>query len=227
MRKLTPMLSLALSTAALTLSGTAVAQTAPAERPARAAKPDMTRAQAQERAEARFARMDANQDGTFDTADRAARKAAMFDRLDSDRSGSISQAELEARHAERGGKRKDRRPGREGAAPMTDAQKAERRAAMFARVDADGNGSLSRAELEAMHAKRAARGGGMKGHRMGGMMAAMDQPMTRQAFVDHSLAMFDRADSNRDGTVTGAERKAVREGLRERYKARKAAGQQS
>ena len=100
MRKLT----LALSTAALVLSGAAVAQTPAA--PARAAKPDMTRAQAQAKAEAAFARMDADKNGTVDQADRAARRAGMFDRIDTDRSGSISRAEFDAMHAKRaeGGK---------------------------------------------------------------------------------------------------------------------------
>ena len=216
--------ALALSTAALAFSGTAVAQTAPAERPARAAKPDMTRAQAQQRAEVAFDRLDANKDGTINETDRAARKAAMFDRLDTDRSGSISQAELEARRGDRGGKRRIARP--EGAPAMTDAQKAERRAAMFARIDADGNGALSRAELEAMHAKRGERGAGKRGHRMGGKMAAMDGTVTRQTFVANALTMFDRTDANRDGTVTAAERKALRDSMRERYKARSAPGQQ-
>lgn len=161
MRKLT----LAFSTAALALSGAAFAQTAPAERPARAAMPDMTRADAQARAEQMFARMDANQDGTLNEADRAARQAAMFDR-----------------------------------------------------IDADNNGSISRAEFDAMHAKRGEMGKGAAGHRMGGkgaggrhaMMGIMAGPVTRQAFVERALARFDRADANRDGTVTQAERESMR-----------------
>ena len=175
MRKLT----LALSTAALAFSGAAVAQTAPAERPARAAKPDMTRADAQARAEAAFARVDANKDGTLNEADRAARHAAMF-----------------------------------------------------ARIDTDNSGSISRAEFDAMHAKRAEKGKARAGHRMGrkghaghqAMMGKPAGPVTQQAFVERALARFDRADANRDGTVTQAERKAARESMRDQWRARRQQG---
>lgn len=175
MRKLT----VALSTAALALSGAAFAQTAAA--PARAPKPDMTRAQAQAQAEAMFARMDANKDGTLNEADRAAMKTAMFDRVDTDKNGSISRAEMDAAHAKRG----------------------------------DGDG------------KRRMGGHRMGGHhgKMGGKMGA-GTPMTRQAFVDGALARFDKADANRDGTVTQAERKAVRDTMRGQWKAKAAQRQQ-
>jgi len=223
MRKLT----LALSTAALVMSGAAFAQTAPAPR---APKPDMTRAAAQARAEAMFARMDTNRDGKLDEADGAATKAQAFDRLDTDRNGSISQAELASRHdGDRAGKRRMARPA--GAAAPTEAQKVERRAEMFARVDADKNGSLSRAEFEAMHAARGDRAGKKGGDRMAagpqhvgpggrhGMMAG--GATTRQAFVDRALATFDRTDTNRDGTVTQAERQAARETMREQWRAKR------
>ncbi len=170
-------LALALSTAALAVSSAAVAQTAA---PARAPRPDVTRADAQAKAEARFAKLDANKDGTIDQGDHAARKAQMFDRIDTDKNGSLSRAEFDAHHANRG----------------------------------DGK----------------ARGG----HRMGrkghgghhGMMAKATGPVTRQAFVDRALGMFDKADANRDGTVTQAERKAVRDTMREQWKARAAQRQQ-
>lgn len=184
MRKLT----LAFSTAALALSGVAFAQTAPSQE--RAPRPDMTRAQAQAKAEAAFARMDANKDGTLNQADRAARRGGMFDRIDTDRNGSISRAEFDAMHAKRaehaGKARGDHRMGRKGP------------------------------------------GGhhGMMGARQGARTGAHAGPTTRQAFVDRALTMFDRADANRDGTVTQAERKAVRETLRQQWQARKLPGQQ-
>lgn len=224
MRKLT----LVLSTAALAVSGTAFAQTAPAPR---APKPDQTRAEAQARAEAMFARMDANRDGTINETDRAAMKAQRFDRLDTDRNGSISQTELAARAGDRAGKRRMARP--EGAPAMTDAQKAERRTEMFARIDTDKNGALSRAEFDAMHAARSARGGKRAGAGAG-MMAgpehvgpggrrgkAMAGPVSRQVFIDGALARFDKADANRDGTVTQAERKAARDTMRQQWQAKR------
>ncbi len=176
MRKLT----IALSTAALAMSGAAFAQAAPE----RAARPDVTRAQAQARAEAAFARMDADKNGTIDQADRAARRAGAFDRMDTDRNGSISRAEFDAKHA-------------------MDAKRA-----------AGGK-------------KRAAqRLGNRMGKMDGGRMGASAAPMSRQAFVDRSLAMFDKADANRDGNVTQAERKAVRDSMREQRQSRRAARQQ-
>lgn len=171
MRKLT----LALSTAALALAGAAFAQNAAA--PAHAPKPDMTRAGAQAKAEAAFARMDANKDGIVDQADRAARGATMFERMDADKNGSISRAEFDAMHAKRG--------------------------------DA-GMGDMKRGEH---HGKM----GGMMGDKMG--MAA--GPLTRQAFVDRALARFDKADTNRDGTVTQAERKAAHDTMREQGQAKR------
>src|SRR3546814_20581700 len=56
-----------------------------------------TRAEVQTRAAEMFAKLDANQDGKLDTADRAAkraeRQAKKFTRLDADGNGSISKAE--------------------------------------------------------------------------------------------------------------------------------------
>lgn len=170
MRKLT----LALSTATLAISGAAMAQAAPAQ--THAPRPDMTRVQAQAKAEAAFAELDANRDGRLDQADRAARKAGMFDRIDTDRNGSISRAEFDAMHAKRGGMH-------EGAGHRMAGQ----------------HGKMS---------------GRMEG-KMGGMMGADAAPITRQAFVDRALSRFDRADANRDGTVTQAERKAARDMMRE------------
>lgn len=175
MRKLT----LALSTAVLALSGAAIAQTAQ-EAPAKSRAPmaDMTRAQAQARAEARFDRRDANRDGTIDQADRQARRGQMFDRIDTDRDGAISRAEFDARTE----------------------QRAERRGKRMARMERRG------------------------GYRA--MMHAARGPVTRQVFVDRALSTFDKADANRDGTVTVAERKAAREALRTQWRARAAERQQ-
>lgn len=171
-------LALLLPAAALAFSGAASAQTAP-----RTPKPDMTRAQAQERAAAMFARMDANRDGTLNEADRAARRAGAFDRLDTDRNGSISRAEFTARQ--------DARAERRG-------QRAERRGAR--------------------------RGGGVMGNRQALMAGGA---VTQAAFVGRALEMFDRADADRNGTVTQAERKAARDAMRQQWQARRGAARQS
>ena len=102
--------------------------------------------------------------------DRAERHAQMFARLDTDKSGGLSQAELEAgremrkeRMAERGGKR-GQRDGMHGGRMMgkmadangdgtiTRAEFDAARAKHFAMVDTDGNGQLSKAEQEAARA---------------------------------------------------------------------------
>lgn len=164
MRKLT----LALSIAALTLSGAAIAQTAPAA-PARERAPmaDQTRAQAQARAEAMFQRIDANKDGTVDQADRQARRSQMFDRLDTDRNGSISRAEFDAQTAKRAerqgaGKRTARR-GHGGkrammaaAGPLTREAFVNNALTRFDRTDANRDGTVTAAERKA--AREAMRG---------------------------------------------------------------------
>ena len=62
--------------------------------------------------------------------------------------------------------------------------------------------------------------------RMGGKMGASATPLTRQAFVDRALTMFDRADADKNGTVSQAERKAVRDTMRQQWQAQRAARQQ-
>lgn len=100
----------------------------------------------------------------------------------------------------------------------------ERKAAMekrfdehFAKMDTDHNGQLSKTELKAAHDARGPMMGrhGGKGGRGG--MGGMEGPrgdanatITRDQFMAGPLAMFDRADANKDGTVTAEERKAAR-----------------
>ena len=213
MRKIT----FALSTAALAFSGAAFAQSTPGMQ--RAPQGDLTRTQFQQRAEARFARMDANRDGTLNEADKAARKTAMFDRLDANKDGSITKAEMASAHAARAEKRDGRKVTRTADRPaMTDAQKAERRDAMFARIDTDGSGAVSRAEFDAMKGMR----GGKMGKRGARTMARMDAPVDRQAFVARALERFDRLDTDKNGVATMSERKA----LRDQWKANRTARQQ-
>ena len=158
-------LTLALSTAALALSGAALAQTAPAK--VRAPQTDMTRAQAQARAEAMFAKFDVNKDGTINEADRAAKKAQMFDRMDTDKNGSISRAEFDAMHANRGASGEGKMHGRMAhagkrghhgmmAGPMSRTKEPMNRQAfvaraltMFDNADANKDGTVTVAERKA------------------------------------------------------------------------------
>ena len=162
MRKLTLILPAA---AVMGLAGTAFA--APGQGRIQG---DMTRAQAEARAEAGFAKMDANKDGKIDQADRAAMRDRMFDRIDTDKNGQISKSEFAA--------------------------------------------------MSAMHHGKADK----RGKRMG---MGKEGTMTKAAFVDRAMTMFDKADANNDGTVTTAERKAARAAMRQQWQARRAARQQS
>jgi hypothetical protein len=153
------------------LAGTvAVAQTD--VRPGRPPVADQTRADLVAKLDARFAKMDANRDG------------------------SITAAERTAAHEARRGER-------------------------FAKLDKDGNGTLSRAEFEApregrkMHGGR--HGGGMRHHggrggpgNRGGFDADANGTITKAEFQRKALERFDRADTDRNGTVTVAERAAAR-----------------
>lgn len=185
--------------ALLALAGAAVAQPPGgprAERPDRAA--DITRQQVIERTDQRFARLDVNRDGRFTPE--------------------------EAR--QRGEQRRE--------------QRAER---MFERMDLDRNGSITREEMtqaRAQHrAARAERGAGARGTGMRHRRMAMRHGgpggpgmrgqrlfgeegfVTAERFRARALERFDRADADRNGVVTAAERQAVRARMRERREERR------
>lgn len=95
--------------------------------------------------------------------------------------------------------------------------------ARFAKMDANGDGQLSKAELKAAHEGRDRDGrrgyhgkGPGEGRGMGAagphdrMTGEKDGVLTRDAFMARPLAMFDRADANKDGKVTAEERQAAR-----------------
>ena len=169
-----------LSLAAAALVGAGGIAYAQAERDA-----PVTRAQVEQRSAERFARMDANDDGKLDQADRAGRRQdrqrQAFDRLDADDSGAISFEELTAGREQRGearaerrgpdGPRFGRRGGRGGPGPVN---RLGARAA-----DADNDGAVSQAE-----------------------------------FTTAALARFDRIDANKDGTIGADERRQPRRMMR-------------
>ena len=125
-----------------------------------------------------FATLDANHDGYLDRSDRLARKAAMraefFTGADANRDGRLTRDEFVveqgARSAERrahmaeqakaAGKQDRMRP-----AP-TEAERIERAGKAFERMDADNNGTVSKAEFDAFKPMQKWRGmrhgGGMR-----------------------------------------------------------------
>jgi hypothetical protein len=171
--------------ALLGLAGGAMAQ-GPGHGPRRGAV-DVTRAEAIQRTDAAFARLDANHDGRFTREEgralaqqrRAQMMSRMFERLDADHNGQISREEFAQ------GRRGPRGPG-----PM-------------AQGGADGAPPPGGPGMRRWHH----RGPGM---RMGGRLFGAADFITAEQFRTRALARFDRADANHDGTLTVAERQARR-----------------
>lgn len=190
MRKLT----LTLSAAALALgaAGT-VAYAQSGDRPMRGA--EMNRAQVETAATRAFERMDANDDGVLNEADRDARQDAMFARLDTNNDGSLSKEEFFAgRDRMMGGKRGKMAHSGKGMGDMTVGRGGQRMGSM-------GMGGMARmADTN------------------------NDGTITQAEFTAAALAHFDQADTNNDGKVTREERNEARKAMREQHRQSRQAG---
>ena len=164
-----------------------------------------------------MAQADTNNDGKISKAELTAALDARFAKMDVDRDGQLTS--------------KDR-----------DLKRQQRLDERFATLDADKNGQISKAEFAAGHEARAdkraqagkpdGRSWG-KGHHRGpgrGMMrggpggfgpGAKDGVMTKAQFMAGPIAMFDKADTNKDGFVTADEMKAARQAMRAQWQDRK------
>lgn len=170
---------------------------------------------------AHHTRGDADRDGRISQAEFVDGRVARLSAQDTNRDGSVSAEERQA---------------------SMQARRAERADARFAKLDADGNGAITRAEYDAGHAARPDRGPRAErgGHRGGprGQHAGMRGPRgaegarergpvviaeTRQKLAES----FARMDADKDGFVTADERRASmqqsREARRERMSQRRAA----
>lgn len=96
---------------------------------------------------------------------------------------------------------------------MTRDEVAQHVARLFARLDANHDGFVTREEVDAIHSKMMA---GMEGMRRGmdGMRRAMDA-MPNMPMPDRA-AMFDRLDTNHDGMISRQEYMAARPRIVER-----------
>ena len=119
-------------------------------------------------------------------------------------------------------------PGGDGT--MTRAELTTHINERFARLDADSDGRVTAAEMEAAKAQRAERRAarqaenpdraGKRGDRRGprgerpNLDANGDGVITREEFAAPALERFARADANGDGTVTKEERQADRQARR-------------
>lgn len=94
-------------------------------------------------------------------------------------------------------------------------QRTAGRERLFARLDTDRNGSISKEEFSA--ARQSGPRQGLKGNAMRRPFAARaDKPITRSDFVKNRLARFDRLDTDHDGRISAAERDAARKAMRDR-----------
>lgn len=151
--------------------------------------------------EARFAKMDVDHDGQITQKDRDAmrqqRLDARFTALDADKNGQISKAEFAAAQQARFEQRAE---GRDGAR------------------DGAGKGGEGRGWGGRHH------GGHGKGMMMGGRGgrdADKNGTLTKAEFMAGPIAMFDKADTNKDGSVTADEMKAARQAMRGAWQDRK------
>lgn len=182
--------------ALLAIAGAGLAQGP--DGPGRDRNADVTRQQAIARADAMFARLDANRDGRFtpDEAGQAgqARRAEamgrMFDRLDANHDGNVSRDEFAQAHAARG-------PGGPDGPGM----------GMRHRMGPPPGG----ADMGPPPGGPSGPGGpGMRGGRMFGAEGFV----TAEQFRARALERFDRADADHNGTLTVAERQAARGQMR-------------
>ena len=121
-----------------------------------------------------------------------------FTRMDTNKDGKLDRTDREAMHAKMA-------------------------AEMFDRADANHDNMISREEWTAGAAHMAQmrdQGGGMAGRPMMRHMAMMadadgDRAISRQEFEARALAHFDKADANKDGKISAAEREQAHAAMRE------------
>lgn len=97
-------------------------------------------------------RLDTNGDGVITLSDMQAQRAAMFDRMDADKDGMLTPEERAAAKSERHQQARADRPERDGVRATKTVARADFIAdaeRQFARLDADGDGTLTRAEMQA------------------------------------------------------------------------------
>lgn len=148
-------------------------------------------------------------DKTITRAEMQQHSAEMFAKFDVNKDGKLDAADRAAHHGE-----------------------------MFDKLDADKNGAISRDEFAAHKpgpdgegrgdGHKGRHGDGMKG-RHGGMAMMMlrkadangDKAVTRAEFDTAAAQHFDQVDTNKDGQITPAERKAAHEKMRTMMRAMK------
>lgn len=145
----------------------------------------MTRAEVQTKSGEHFTKLDVNQDGKLDAADRTAKQAAKFDALDANKDGAVSRDEFATARAGQG----------------PDGQR-------MGRGERGGKHAGHGGRRGGMHGGK---GGGMM---LGLADTNKDGAVSKAEFTAAALARFDKADTNKDGTVTRDEHHAARAAMR-------------
>ena len=158
-------------------------------------------------AERPAARADTNRDGQITRAEFVDARMQRLTAMDTNSDGTITSAERTA---------------------AKQARRAERMTGRFDRLDTDRNGSVSRAEFEARpdrggrgHGGERMRRGGPRGERMAAHREARGPLVIAEAEA-RTTAAFARMDANNDGVVTLAERRGVRQQMRQTRQERRA-----
>jgi|CXWL01.1.fsa_nt_gi Ca2+-binding EF-hand superfamily protein len=142
---------------------------------------------------------DANNDGTLTRQEFDAGRAAMFARLDANSDGELAGDEHRQRHwgGHRGMRHMGARADANNDGEITRDEFLARPLEMFARLDADHNGTISAAERSAMHQRGAGRHDGERRH------------VSSAEFAARGASMFERLDGDGDGRVTREEAEAA------------------
>jgi Ca2+-binding EF-hand superfamily protein len=156
----------------------------------------------------RHARGDKDGDGRISRAEFVEGRIARLTAADANRDGTVTPEEMRA---------------------AGEARRAEAADRMFARLDADGNGAVTRAEFDAARAERGdrraelgERRGGRGMHRGGGRRGGMGMergPIVIAEAQARAEQGFAQLDANGDGYVTAEERRAMRGERRSRQAA--------
>lgn len=140
---------------------------------------------------------DTDGDSRLSQAEFVASALARFDANDANRDGLISAEEVQA---------------------AMQARRSEGRNRIFAALDSDSDGMISRAEFDARAGGRGERGEGFRrgGHhrRFGGRGGFEADGVTRAEAETRATAMFDRMDANDDGFLSPEDREGRRWGRR-------------
>jgi hypothetical protein len=137
------------------------------------------------------------------------------------RDADVTRAQVVAQTDARFAKLDANRDGNISAAERT-AMRGDRVAERFKRLDLDGNGSVTQAEMQKAHEARGERGEGRRGGRHGGGFSGAgatadadnDGLISKAEFQAGALERFDRGDADRNGILTAAERRQARAAMK-------------